>query len=68
MNLDSTLDQILHVAHTRGAAPATRLVLRQDVADLIAREDGSLRRLDSCGVPYEVTDTIPAFPGFKVER
>ena len=56
------------MARTSGCAPPERLLFRQDVVDRIAAEDGNLQRLDGCGIPYQVTDSIAVFPGFHIVR
>lgn len=68
MKLANTLDMILSAAHATGSAAPQRLVFRQAMVDRIAGEDGGLRRLDTCGVPYDVDDSIPHFPGFLIHR
>jgi hypothetical protein len=68
VTLANTLDMILTAAHTRDCAPPARIVFRQAMVDRIAGEDGGLRRLDTCGVPYEVDEDTPHHPGFEVHR
>jgi hypothetical protein len=65
---------ILDVAHARGTAPARKIVMRQWVADTITKEKrpSSFSNLNGDlklgGVPVELNETIPHFPGFEVVR
>lgn len=68
IEITNTLDLILGVARTRGCAPATKIRFRQATVDRIVREDGSRDRLDRCGIPFEVDEQMPAFPGFEIVR
>jgi hypothetical protein len=64
---------ILDVVRARGTAPATKIVMRKWVADTIVKEKHVLfpnlnGALKLGGVPVELDETIPHFPGFEVVR
>jgi hypothetical protein len=63
---------ILDVVHARGTAPATKIVMRKWVADTIVKEKHVPLNLNGDlklgGVPVELDETIPHFPGFEVVR
>lgn len=62
-----TLGAIVTVARAHGCAPATKIVMRQVVWERIMREQKTTL-WNADGIPLEIDETIPMFPGFQIHR